>query len=303
MHASVFRWVRIFAGIGWLAATVAAAGQMPGVPEERGAHRVEASAAPAFFAFDNGVGRGVWSPAQQAATLRELGFDGISYNYTNPGDLKVWLAELAQRELTLYALFFGVALEGDGPLPPGLVEAVELLRGSRTALWMFFPEKSPPDGYKARVVARVREVADLAAEAGLRVVLYPHVDCVPATAEEALTLVEAAERTNVGLTVNLSHELAAGNGARLAEVIRHVAPRLELVSINGATDQPGPLWKNYIKVLGEGDYDVAALLRTLRDAGYAGPIGLQQYAVEGDRRKNLEASMRAWRAMTGANAP
>lgn len=262
-----------------------------------------AAPAPAFFAFDNGVGRGVWTPAQQAATLRELGFDGISYNYTNPGDLKIWLAELARRELTLYALFFGVALRGDAPLPSGLVEAVQLLRGTRTALWMFFPDKSPPNGYEATAVARVREVADLAAEAGLRVVLYPHVDCVPATAEEAWTLVERAERSNVGLTVNLSHELAAGNGVRLAEIVRRVAPRLELVSINGATDRPGPLWKNYIKVLGEGDYDVAALLRTLRDVGYAGPVGLQQYAVEGDRRKNLEASMRAWRAMNAANAP
>ena len=36
----------------------------------------------AFFAFDNGVGRGKWPPAQQAKVLKELGYVGISYNET-----------------------------------------------------------------------------------------------------------------------------------------------------------------------------------------------------------------------------
>jgi len=40
--------------------------------------------APEFFVFDNGVGRGKWTPEEQAKTLKELGYDGISYNYTNP---------------------------------------------------------------------------------------------------------------------------------------------------------------------------------------------------------------------------
>jgi sugar phosphate isomerase/epimerase len=251
-----------------------------------------------FFAMDNGVGRGVWTPAQQASTLRELGFDGISYNYTNVADLKVWLAELRRQELKLYALYFPVALQGTAPLPDGFAEAVDLLRGSGTALWMLIPAKSRPAGYEAMAVERVREVADLAADAGLRVVLYPHVQCVPATAEEAFSLIEQAARANVALTVNLSHELAAGNGARLTEIVRHVAPRLAMVSINGAMDEPGPLWKNYIRVLGEGDHDVAGLLRTLRDVDYGGPVGLQSYGIEGEPRDNLAASMRAWKALT-----
>ncbi|OQW95400.1 MAG: hypothetical protein BWK77_07545 [Verrucomicrobia bacterium A1] len=46
---------------------------------------IAASAAPAaeweFFAFDNGVGRGVWPPEKQAATLKELGYDGCNYGH------------------------------------------------------------------------------------------------------------------------------------------------------------------------------------------------------------------------------
>ena len=36
----------------------------------------------AFFAFDNGVGRGQWPPDRQARVLKELGYNGISYNET-----------------------------------------------------------------------------------------------------------------------------------------------------------------------------------------------------------------------------
>lgn len=257
-----------------------------------------AGSAPPFFALDNGVGRGAWTPALQAATLRELGYDGISYNYTTPADLTVWLAELRKRDLRLFALYFAAPLQGDQPLPPDLDVAVVLLRGTGAALWMHLPARPRTANSEAVALARIRAAADLAATAGLRVVLYPHVNCLPATAEEAFDLAGKAARPNVGLTVNLSHELAAGNGARLSEIIRRVAPRLELVTLNGATDRPGPLWENYIQPLGRGDYDVAALLRVLAEVRYAGPVGLQSYGLAGEPRATLETSMRAWRALT-----
>jgi sugar phosphate isomerase/epimerase len=47
--------------------------------------------------------------------------------------------------------------------------------------------------------------------------------------------------------------------------------------------------------LGRGEFDVKAFLRTLRELGYEGPIGLQCYNVAGDREENLRLSMKAWR--------
>ena len=49
-----------------------------------------------FFAFDNGVGRGKWAPEKQAATLKALGYDGISYNYTNKRTWKPGSASTAR---------------------------------------------------------------------------------------------------------------------------------------------------------------------------------------------------------------
>ena len=263
---------------------------------------VAPAAGPAYelFAMDNGVGRGVWSPERQASTLREIGFDGISYNYTKPGDLKAWLAELGARQLRLYGIYFGVQLQGESPLPAGLAEAVQLLRGTGAVLWLTIPKPKLPGDYAALELKRVQEVADLAASAQLRVVLYPHFGFHLATAEHAFELAARSGRANVGVTFNVCHELAAGNGRRAAEIIRRVAPRLAMVTINGATDRPGPGWDNYIKRLGEGEFDVAGVLQTLSEVNYRGPVGIQYYSLKGEPRENLEASMLAWRAMGGA---
>ena len=56
----------------------------------------------AFFAFDNGVGRGQWPPVQQAQVLKELGYDGISYNETI--DLTNRLTAFRAQGLKIFAL-------------------------------------------------------------------------------------------------------------------------------------------------------------------------------------------------------
>ena len=87
-------------------------------------------------------------------------------------------------------------------------------------------------------------------------------------------------------------------GNVLPEIIRRVSPRLELVSINGATDRAGPGWENYIKLLGDGDYDVPGILRTLVEVKYRGPVGIQFYNVKGDPLENLRTTMRAWKSLS-----
>jgi sugar phosphate isomerase/epimerase len=257
--------------------------------------------APAFelFAFDNGVGRGTWPAARQAETLREIGYAGISYNYTTVADLKLWLAELGARKLKLHALYLGASLHGAEPFPAGFAEAVALLRGTGAVVWLTLPAAPKTDraADAAAALARVREAADLAERSQVRVVLYPHKGFHVATAEQAFALAVESGRADVGVTVNLAHELAAGHGPRLPAILRAVAPRLALVSLNGASDRPGPGWENYIRLLGDGDYDVPGLLRTLTAVGYRGPVGIQFYNVKGDPLDNLRATMRVWRAL------
>jgi hypothetical protein len=76
-------------------------------------------------------------------------------------------------------------------------------------------------------------------------------------------------------------------------------PRLKCVSINGS-DRPAELQAGqgkFIQPLGSGRYEVLGLLRMLKDPGYRGPVGLQNYGIRGDDRETLGQSMTVWRRM------
>lgn len=66
-----------------------------------------------------------------------------------------------------------------------------------------------------------------------------------------------------------------------------------MVTINGAA-RLGPK-RPGILPLGQGDFDVLPILRTLQEVGYHGPVGLMCYGLKGDPEKNLGESMAAWK--------
>ena len=130
----------------------------------------EASAPrPEFFVFDNGVGRGSWTPEQQAQTLKELGYDGISYNYTTPEDLARWQKAFAAVGLKIYGLYLYTYIDRPEAFDPRLPEAVAMLKGTPTTLWITVQKpKSASADDEAKAVAVVQRVADLAKRTACR---------------------------------------------------------------------------------------------------------------------------------------
>ncbi len=246
-----------------------------------------------FFVFDNGVGRGDWSAEKQARLVKAAGYAGISYNYTNPEALAHWQRACRDEGLKIYGIYAHSFVDGTERYQPELREAIRVLKGSDTVIWMTLRSSTGKrEGFDEQAVRNVREVAGWAAESGLRVVLYPHAGFYAGTAEECLRIHQKAQCDNVGLSINLCHEMMGGNEGRIDEVIAKTAPYVWLVSINGA--EKG---KRTILRLGEGDYDVEAFLLKLRAAGYRGAIGQQCYSVKGDQEENLKLSMEAWKPM------
>lgn len=248
-----------------------------------------------FFAFDNGVGRGVWSPEVQAKTVKELGYDGIHYNYTNPRDFAAKLSACRKAGVPIHAVYIYTFVDKpEQPYDPGIKEVIRMLKGEPTTIWLTL-RNGKPGTLDPQAVAITREVATLAAESGLEVSIYPHAGFYVATAEDAVRIAKSVNLPNLGVTVNLCHELFAGNADRLNEVVKTAAPHLNLVSINGAAPIPGKgsnAWDTL--ALGEGSFDTNAFLRMIRDAGYTGPVGHQFYNVSGDDRAKLERASRAW---------
>jgi sugar phosphate isomerase/epimerase len=239
---------------------------------------------------------------EQVQMLKELGYDGIGP--TGDAGLAEMVQELDKNNLRCFAVYMGVNIDPDQQkYDPKLKEAMEILKGRNTILWLFILSSklkpSSPEGDE-RAVEIIREIADMAAQYKLRVALYPHQAFWVERVEDALRVVKKVDRKNVGVTFNLCHWLRVDDEKNMQSLIKAAMPYLFVVSINGA-DSGGKDWKQLIQTLDRGSFDIQKFLKTLRDSGYTGPIGLQGYGIGGDVYDNLKRSMNAWRRLTSAN--
>jgi sugar phosphate isomerase/epimerase len=251
--------------------------------------------APAFFAFDNGTRDEQHKTLEsQAALLKELGYDGISWR---PAETASMLKALDAQGLKMFAIYtvpdFG---EGRRTYDPQLKTAIQALKGRDTIIWMGLTSKSfKPSATNgdAEAAGLINEVADWAKDSGLRLALYPHVGFYEQSVTDCVRLAGLVNRTNVGVSFNLCHSLKLGEGPRMKELLGQAAPRLFLVSINGA-DADGKDWNTLIQTLDKGSLDVLPLLKALRELNYSGAVGLQCYNIKGEVKDNLSRSMAAW---------
>lgn len=245
-----------------------------------------------FFAMDNGVARGTFTPPQQAALLKRLGFDGISYNFVDEAETRKRIDAFREAGLPIYGMYFNARVDKDPFFAPDCRKQVALLKGSDTVLWLL----TSGGKYRQdddRAVQLVQQVADLAAEFHLRVAIYPHQPDYIKTVEDALRILQRVDRKNVGVSMTQFHEWIAGKGDQIPQTIRAAAPHLMMVTINGA---PRSGTKGHgILPLGQGEFDTFAILRALREVNYRGPVGLMLHGVKGEPEKNLQESMQAWK--------
>jgi len=144
----------------------------------------------------------------------------------------------------------------------------------------------------------LREMSDLAKDSAAQLLLYPHQGSWIERIEDSVRVAEKVNRPNVGVMFNLCHWLRVDKSRDYKPLLKQAMPRLWAVSINGADnfdEKPG--WSRYIQPLDMGTFDVAALLRTLKEFGYQGPIGLQCYGIGGDAHEHLARSLAAWRKL------
>ncbi len=243
-----------------------------------------------FFAFDNGVGRGAWTPAEQAKVLKKLGYQGIMYS--GCGDLEKRFSAFDAEGLRIFSLYVWSKIGPNGPsYDPNLKQAIRWIKGRNVMLSLTVQGKAP-DG-DAQAVKVVREIADLAKESGLKIALYPHLGFHVATFADGVRIAEKVDRENVGTTFNFCHWLKEKEKENFTAQLKAAMPKLFLVSINGADHEGG--WDRLIQPLDRGAFDVYSVVKKLKQYGYNGPVGLQCYNVKGDAKENLTRSMNAWK--------
>jgi sugar phosphate isomerase/epimerase len=246
-----------------------------------------------FYAMDTAGG--------DVKLLKELGYAGQSGTLGGSAeDVARQAGTLEKEGLKLYAVYVGCRLSKDGlTVPEALPALFKALKGRDTLIWLHIGGQGlkPSDAAGDTVaVPALQKVADQAAENGLRVAIYPHVGEWTERFQDAVRVACKVGRKNFGVCFNLCHCLAVGDEKRIPELLKDAKPLLFMVTLNGA-DANARGWDHLIQPLGQGTFDVAGVLKLLREIGYNGPIGFQGYGIKGDRRELLTKTMAGWKKL------
>jgi sugar phosphate isomerase/epimerase len=240
------------------------------------------------------------SAMQQASFAREYGFEGTVFDHAQ--SIPERLRAVDEAHLQLFFLWLTVDI-GNGQIKfePGTEAAIQALKGRGTVVWLAIQgnDAGAGAGAEERAIQAVDRISNLASQSNLRVALYPHYDFYLARFRDVVRVAERVQRSNVGVTFNLCHELRSGFDPEFHQLLEQTIPRLYGVTLNGA-DRQGLDWNTLIQPLGRGDYDITGLVRTITGAGYRGPFGIQCYGLKGDPGIYLKQSMAAWRVVCSA---
>ena len=235
---------------------------------------------------------------EQATMLKELGYPGVGH---------IWLDKVPERikslddaGLKLFQISMVVDVKpGKQHFDPRFKDVLTLIKGRKVQFCLLLNGMKPSDAsVDPQAVEILREMSDLAKGTDVQLLLYPHQGSWVERIEDSIRVAEKVDRPNVGVMFNLCHWLRVDTGRDYRPLLKRAMPRLWAVSINGADERdPAPGWTHYIQPLDKGSFDVGGLLKTLKELGYKGPIGLQCYGIGGDAREHLTRSIDAWRRL------
>jgi len=260
-----------------------------------------------FFVFNSGVKSGGYDTVEeQAALLEKLGYDGVEKEGIE--GFKEMQKAVEDKGLNIYTNYLKVDLDNlEQPYDPDIEAVFKMIEGKPTMIWLYvvskqFEPSSQEHDYIA--VPIFQEIADKAAKYGVKIMLYPHLNCWIECAEDAIRVSEKVNRRNFGMTFNLCHFLAHSYREKIDPIIKipllakQAMPYLFAISFNGATAVPekeNHIWDSFIQPLGDGNYDSYLYLKTFLDLGFSGPVGLQTYGINQPSNVHLKKSMDTWK--------
>jgi acylphosphatase len=225
---------------------------------------------------------------EQVDLLKSLGYSGMALSWGQKHAER--MLALRERRMEMPGLFAVADIDGESPGP--LKGVVDFLKESGGHLWLALASRkhatSDADGDEA-AAAWVSAMAESFKGSGLPgIALYPHTGLWMEKVHDSVRVAALLKRSDVGVIFNQYHWMATEPGQGPRKRLEEAAPYLKGVTVNGSAA------KASILPLGEGDYDVAPLVRALIDLRYAGPISHQGYGIQGMLAARLGAAFRAW---------
>jgi len=218
------------------------------------------------------------TPEERAQMLGRLGISKYAYDYRaqHIPSFDAEMQAIKSHGIELTAWWFPKTLNQEAKT------ILDVLRRHKvkTQLWVTGsgdPTRSPEE-QKARVTAeadRIRPIALAAAEIGCDVGLYNHGGWF-GEPENQIEIIKQLDLPNVGIVYNQHH--GHDHIDRFPELLKAMKPYLYAINLNGMV-RVGDVPEQKIVPLGQGEYDLQ-LLKTIRDSGYSGPIGILNHTQQ-----------------------
>lgn len=220
-------------------------------------------------------------PEERAAMLQKLGFGKFAYDY-RAEHIPTFDAEVeaCQRHgIELSAWWFPTELNAEAKQILALLKRHKL----RSQLWVMGgggPVKSS-DEQAVRVSSeakRLKPIAEAAGAIGCTVGLYNHGSWF-GEPDNQIAIIELLRTQGVG-NVRIVYNLHHGHDHvdKFPELLARMKPHLAVINLNGTVRNGDKLGKKILPLgLGELDFQ---LLKTIRDSGWHGPIGILNHTDE-----------------------
>ncbi|MDD4868968.1 MAG: TIM barrel protein [Kiritimatiellae bacterium] len=258
---------------------------------------------PNFYAYCVEVGVPGVKPhsfPDQVKLLKEIGFDGTGYAIRLGDDMEKNLKILDDAGVHGYIFWASINLKAEkGKVyDQRLPAAISKLKGRRATVCVLLGGFKPGDPGGMDSAAKVlRELGDMAAEAGVRISIYNHVGNWTESLPFVVEVIRKVDHPQVGFNFNLCHWLKVDGKSDYRPLLRDNVNKLFVVTINGAQVDAKAWTNGLIQPLDKGNFDNGQLLNFLSEIGYKGPVGLMCYGVPDDTRDHLVRSMTTWRKL------
>jgi putative heme-binding domain-containing protein len=216
------------------------------------------------------------SPEERAEMLERLGFKRFAYDW-RAEHLPTFDREieaLKKHNVALDAVWFPAALNEDART---ILDALRRYK-IHTQLWVTMGDPAPQGDQEAKVTAGAAAIEPIALEAetvGCKVALYNHGGWF-GEPENQLAIIDRLGMPNVGIVYNLHH--GHQHLDRFVTLLQKMLPKLLALNLNGMEREGDRIGKKILP-LGQGEVDLA-LLRTVCESGYRGPIGVLGHTMD-----------------------
>ncbi len=230
------------------------------------------------------------TPEERADMLKELGFTQFAYDWrlkhlaTFPDEIKA----LHEHGIKLTSVWLWIDTDSGKILDDANEQLLDIIRRNnvKADFWLGFSNKhfeGLTDEQKLeKAVASVTYIEARAKELGCTISLYNHGDWFGEPANQ-VKIIEKLGSKDVGIVYNFHH--AHLQVREFPNLLSQMLPYLRTVNLNGMR-VAGPK----ILTIGEGDEE-ASMLKTLKDSGYNGLIGIICHIETEDAKVVLERNL------------